>query len=230
MTDYSQPLPILRAKTVRWQGQKFFVGEQGIQFPSVSTILNITKPQEARQALQKWRDRLGHDEANRITGNASRRGSSTHKYIRQYLLGNETPCPDIIRPYWDSLAPVISRIQAVRLVEGFVFHDELRYAGRVDCLVEFDGVPCLLDWKTADYPKGSVDRLFDGPLQLAAYCGAINQTYREHGVNVRHAALAIAIPDQPAELFWFDPEQMVEHWNKWQLRVDEYYRWRKPFE
>jgi hypothetical protein len=216
-------LPAYDAKSVRESGRSYFVDAQGLRLPSVTTILNATKPLADRQSLTQWRQRVGTAEASRISGTASRRGTLTHQQIKNYLLGDDRPCPEAAQPYWESLRSVLSRIQSVQLVESSVFHYDLRYAGKVDCVASYQGIPCICDWKTADRPKGSVDRLYDAPLQLAAYCGAVNHSYRQHGVKLNHALLVVAIPDQPAEVFWFDLEAIVNYWQQWQARVKQYY-------
>ncbi|MFQ3615238.1 MAG: PD-(D/E)XK nuclease family protein [Cyanobacteriota bacterium] len=202
----------------------YLVDAAGRSLPSVSTILNATKPPEAREALAKWRDRLGAEEASRIATAASRRGSQTHAHIRRYLAGENPTCPDAVRPYWQSLEPIVAEIQDVRLLETPVFHYDLGYAGKVDCVASYRGVPCLLDWKTGDRPKGSIERLYDGPLQLAAYCGAVNHYCEAEQIHIREALLVVAIPNQPAEVFWFEPGAIAQYWSQWQRRVAEYYR------
>jgi genome maintenance exonuclease 1 len=227
MTDAgsdSQWLPVYQAKSVRDRGQTFFVDQRGLRLPAVTTILNATRPPEDWERLKQWRDRVGHQEANQISSRASRRGTQTHKYLRRFLAGEAiAEFPDTVQPYWHSLEPVLEQVDAVRLVEGFVFHDTLGYGGKVDCIASYQGVPCLLDWKTADRPKGSVERLYDGPLQLAAYCGAVNQCYQEQGVKLAQAALIVAIAHQPAEVFWFDPDTLIGYWQQWQQRVEQFY-------
>jgi genome maintenance exonuclease 1 len=109
-------------------------------------------------------------------------------------------------------------------VEGTVFNYDLGYAGIVDCVASFRGIPCICEWKTADKPKGSVARLYDYPLQIAAYCSAVNQYYQEHGVNLKHALLAVAIPDMPAEVFWFEPEAMQIYLQQWEERVSAFWQ------
>lgn len=220
-------LPSFSAKTIRQGGQGYFVDAQGIRLPSVTTILNVTKPQADWDALMRWRDRLGTVEANRVAGTASRRGTSTHKHIKNYLLGEDAPCPETAKPYWESIKPVLADIHDVQLVESAVFHYDLGYAGKVDCVASYQGIPCILDWKTADAPKGSVERLYDGPLQLAAYCGAVNHVYAEYDLKLRHALLVVAIADHPAEVFWFEPDALMERWQQWQGRVEDYYRFRR---
>jgi PD-(D/E)XK nuclease superfamily len=223
MPPQPQLLPSYSAKSVREGGRSYFVDAQGVRLPSVSTILNATKPQADREALARWRQRVGTAAATQISGTASRRGTLTHSQIKHYLLGSDRPCPDAAQPYWQSLQPVLAEIQAVRLVESSVFHYDLRYAGKVDCVASYQSVPCVCDWKTADKPKGSIDRLHDAPLQLAAYCGAVNHSYADHGIKLHHALLVVAVPEQAAEVFWFSPEVMVDYWQQWQARVAQFY-------
>lgn len=219
-----QLLPCPKAKQVRENGNQYYVNALGDRLPSVTTILNATKPQEDRDRLASWRQRVGDDQANRISGTASRRGTQTHKQIQRYLLGEDAPCPDASRPYWESIEPVLQDINTVRLIESPVFHYELRYAGRVDCVASYKGIPCVCEWKTADKPKGSISRLYEYPLQLTAYLGAVNKYYKEYDVKVDHALLIVAIPEMPAEVFWFESAAMTDYWQQWEQRVAEYWR------
>jgi len=216
-------LPSLSARSKRHQGKSYLVDDQGAFLPSVSTVLNATKSREDREALQRWRQRVGTAESQRIAGQASRRGTSTHKQLRHYLIGEPLPCPEVARPYWESLQSVLNDIETVQLVEGAVFHYDLGYGGRVDCVATYKGVPCVLDWKTSDRPKETVDRLYDNPLQLAAYCGAVNHIYGEHGVHLKEAAIVVAIPDQEAEVFYFDAPTLRDYWQQWQERVARFH-------
>lgn len=207
---------------MRENGNQYYIDAKGARLPSVTTILNATKPQEDRDRLASWRQRVGATEANRISGTASRRGTQTHKQIQQYLLGEDTPCPDASRPYWESIEPVLQNIDTVRLIESPVFHYDLSYAGRVDCVASYKGTLCVCEWKTADKPKGSVERLYEYPLQLTAYLGAVNQYYQDYGIKLDHALLVVAIPEMPAEVFWFEPAAMTDYWQQWVGRVAKY--------
>lgn len=224
MLSESQPLPRLKAKQVRDRGRQYYLDERGCRFPSVTTILNATKPQEDRDRLAQWRQRVGAAEAQRISTTAGRRGTGTHKHVQRYLQGDNIPCSDAIRPYWESIEPVLRDICDVQLVEGTVFHPELGYAGRVDCVASYRGIPCICDWKTADTPKGSVDRLYDYPIQLAAYAGAVNQSYQEYAIEVKHALVVVAIPEMPAEIFLFEPEAVTVYWQRWQQRLATFWK------
>lgn len=223
MRSQTQLLPRNTAKQVRENGQQYYVDANGERLPSVTTILNATKPQEDRERLLNWRQRVGEAEANRISGTASRRGTGTHKHIQRYLEGEEFPCPETILPYWQSIEPILQEVGDVRLLEGTVFNHDLGYAGRVDCVASFRGIPCICEWKTADKPKGSIERLYDYPLQLAAYCSAVNYHYQAYDINLEHTLLAVAIPGMPAEVFWFEPEVMQTYLQQWEERVTAFW-------
>jgi len=220
----SLPLPTYSVRSVRQDGRQYFVDDRGVRLPSVSTILNATRSPEQRQALARWQQRVGAVEAQRISSTASRRGTGTHKQVERYLKGAVVHCPAPVQPYWDSLKSVLQGVDAVRLIEAPVFHYDLGYAGKVDCVASYEDVPCLCEWKTADRPKASLDHLNDYPLQVVAYWGAVNHCYQAYDVNLQQALLAIAIPDQPAQVFWFEPDDLAHYWQQWQERVARYWR------
>ncbi|MBW4543629.1 MAG: exonuclease [Symplocastrum torsivum CPER-KK1] len=224
MRSDTQLLPHLSAKQVRENGKQYYVDAEGAKLPSVTTILNATKPQEDRDRLFNWQQRVGVAEAKQISGAASRRGTGTHKQIQRYLEGKDSPCPDAIQPYWQSIEPILQDISHVRLIEGTVFNYDLGYAGRVDCVASFRNIPCICEWKTADKPKGSVERLYDYPLQIAAYCSAVNHYYQDYDINLEHTMLAVAIPGLPAEVFWFEPEVMQTLLQQWEERVAAFWK------
>jgi genome maintenance exonuclease 1 len=224
MSSDPQLLPRHSIKQVRENGKQYYVDNQGAKLPSVTTILNATKPQEDRERLFNWRQRVGVTEANQISGAASRRGTGTHKQIQRYLEGKEAPCSDAILPYWQSIEPVLQDVGDVRLVEGTVFNYDLGYAGIVDCVASFRGIPCICEWKTADEPKGSVERLYDYPLQIAAYYSAVNHHYQAYGIKLEHALIVVAIPEMPAEVFWFEPEAMQTYCKQWEERVTAFWK------
>ncbi|MGB5960227.1 MAG: PD-(D/E)XK nuclease family protein [Coleofasciculaceae cyanobacterium] len=216
-------LPRANAKQIREYGKQYYLDANGNKLPSVSTILNATKPQKDRERLFNWRQRVGTVEASKISGTASRRGTGTHKQIQRYLEGKNAVCPEHIMPYWQSIEPILQEISNVKLVEATVFNYDLKYAGIVDCVASFRGIPCICEWKTADKPKGSVERLYDYPLQIAAYLNAVNSYYQEYDIKLNHALLVVAIPEQQAEVFWFENEAMQTYSQQWKKRVTKFW-------
>jgi hypothetical protein len=57
------------------------VGEKKV--PSVTTILNATQSPEKKASLNAWRERVGHQEAQRIMIDASTRGAELHYVLDQ---------------------------------------------------------------------------------------------------------------------------------------------------
>lgn len=218
-----QLLPQINTQSVRENGKQFYLDSLGRRFPSVTTILNATKPQAERDRLSNWKARIGTEEATRISTTASRRGTKTHKQIEHYLLNKNPVCPQASLPYWESIKPVLEEIDTIRLIEGSVFHYGMKYAGKVDCVASYKGMPCVCEWKTADKPKGSIESLYEYPLQTIAYLGAVQEYYQDYNLQLDHALLVIALPNLPAQVFWFEKEQIHEYWQKWEKRIVEYW-------
>ena len=147
MPSSPQLLPRANAKQMRANGKQYYLDANGDKLPSVSTILNATKPQEDRERLFNWRQRVGAVEANQISGAASRRGTGTHKQIQRYLEGKNSPCPDSILPYWQSIETVLQEVSNIKLVEGTVFNYKLKYAGIVDCVASLGIFPVFVNGK-----------------------------------------------------------------------------------
>ena len=57
----------------------------GQKLPSVTTILDATKSEESKRALQEWRNRVGHKVAQEITTEAAGRGTRMHKWLEDYV-------------------------------------------------------------------------------------------------------------------------------------------------
>ena len=64
-----------------------YLTPDGNKVPSVTTVLDKTKPIEKVQALNEWRNRVGHAQAAEITKNAANRGTIMHKRLEEFILG-----------------------------------------------------------------------------------------------------------------------------------------------
>ena len=73
----------LNASRVEEHGSRTY-DVAGNRLPSVTTILSRTKDQEF---LRKWKAKVGEAEAERIKNLSSKRGTSMHKYLENYVLG-----------------------------------------------------------------------------------------------------------------------------------------------
>lgn len=72
-------LPMLNREDT--EGGRFYVLPSGQKVPSVTTVLSWHK----KPALQEWRNRVGEEEANRVSKKASTRGTKLHAVCEDYL-------------------------------------------------------------------------------------------------------------------------------------------------
>ncbi len=207
----------------------------GSKVPSVTTILDRTKPEEKRQALANWKKRVGEVKAQEITTEAASRGTRMHAYLEHYALQTDMkPLPGnpFAHPSWFMAAEVI--LQGLCNVDEFwgvevpVYYSGL-YAGTTDCLGIWKGQPAIIDFKQTNKPKKRewIDDYF---IQLAAYAAAHNHT---HGTDIKTGVIMMAM--QPAELpdgsldkpvytEYVIKDDEFAHWhNEWLKRVEMYY-------
>lgn len=148
-------------------GRKY-VTPTGVKYPSITTVLgHFTK-----QGIIEWRKRVGEQEANRISAQATGRGTSLHKVCERYIDNEEDYFKDSmpnVRGMFNSIKHILDeRIGLVYMQEVPLYSDHLRLAGRVDLIAKFDGVPSIIDFKTASRKKES-DQITDYYEQEAAY-------------------------------------------------------------
>ena len=70
--------PQLKATTTL-QGRRYRVGDS--LYPSVTTVIGHSK----KKSIMEWRNRVGEEEANKISKRASTRGNKCHKLCELYL-------------------------------------------------------------------------------------------------------------------------------------------------
>ena len=123
---------------------------RGESYPSITTVLSIL----SEDAIRAWRNRVGEEEANRISYKASSRGTKVHSIVEKYIRNEDTDdnLPHI-RQSLENLKPVLEDIGTVFGLEVPLYSDHLKIAGRCDCIAQFNGVPSIIDFKTSRYIK-----------------------------------------------------------------------------
>lgn len=213
------------------EGKRHYALPDGSRVPSVTTILDATKPAEARQKLQEWKDRVGHEQAQKITTEAANRGTRMHTYLERYVKNDdlgEFPSNPFAQPSWFMAAEVI--LKGLGNVDEYwgsevpLYYSGL-YAGTTDCVGMWKGQPAIMDFKQTNKPKKRewIDDYF---LQLAAYAEAHNDTY---GTNINTGVILMcarptdehAVPQY--QEFVLEPQEYA-HWrDQWMRRVELYY-------
>ena len=211
-------------KRTRINGRLCYKGENGILLPAVPTILKATQPIEFVYTLSNWRNKVGDAEANQIALTSRLRGELLHQWIKEYLQGFSPTASSFIQPYCDSIQSVLEKLSDVQLVETIVPNYVEGYAGKVDLVARYEGVPCTIELMTAEEPKMRVGKLYDKPLQLVAYGGAINRCYGENlfGTKVSNGLIVVALPGEDAETFTFNREELLDYWQEWLKRLKSF--------
>ena len=84
-------------KTKNKDGNRYYVTPSGELYPSVTTITS----QLTKEGIKAWRKRVGEKEANKISTQASRRGTKVHKLCEDFLnneLSFDDYTPDNVGP------------------------------------------------------------------------------------------------------------------------------------
>lgn len=136
----------------------------GRAYPSVTSVLSILGKRE----IMEWRKRVGEEEANRISGRATRRGTVVHSLCESYLLNEEVEPGPFDLDTFRSLQPLLDRINNIHCLETQLYSNYLQVAGTVDCIAEFDGKMSVIDFKTSTRVK-SRDDIHGYFMQTAAY-------------------------------------------------------------
>lgn len=217
-------------------GKRHYCLPDGSRVPSVTTILDKTKPAEAREALQKWRKAVGEERAQQITTEAANRGTRMHAYLEEYVkTGEMKPLPGnpFAHPSWFMAAEVILKgldnVDEFWGVEVPLYYSGL-YAGTTDCLGVWKGKPAIMDFKQSNKPKKR-EYIGDYFLQLCAYAQAHNNM---HGTDINQGVILMACQPKLLENNTYSQPEYLEfviegdefaHWsNEWNKRVELYYR------
>ena len=211
--------PINRKQTT--EGRKYQTPD-GNAVASVTTILDKTKPEEKKQALQEWRNRVGHKEAQAITTEAANRGTSMHSHLEHWLAHGEIEKKS-------NLVHQQSALMATKIIEEYLdphldewwgsevglYYPEL-YAGTTDLVGVYNGVPSIIDFKQTNKPK-KTEWIEDYFLQAAAYAAAHNVVY---GTDIKQGVILMCSKDVKPQHWAVD---LTDYTNGWFARVWDYY-------
>jgi len=120
------------------------VGEKKI--PSVTTILSATQSEEKKASLDKWRERVGYQEAQRITQQAATRGTEMHYVLENYIDGkgylNLSPEGAQARLMAHEIVQNLEKLKVVWGNEVSLAYEDL-WAGATDVVGLYDEQPTI---------------------------------------------------------------------------------------
>jgi genome maintenance exonuclease 1 len=185
----------------------------GKLYPSITTVLSSYN----KKAIYEWRQRVGDEEANRISRLASGRGTKLHNTIEKYLLNEmsdmkmQTMMPDIKEMFFDMRKYIDENVGDIYGIEQPLYSHKLKLAGRCDCIAEWQSELAIVDWKTASRSKekNHIENYF---MQASAYAVMFEEIT---GKPIDKIVVAIAVQSESPQIF-------VESKEKYLVKLQEY--------
>ena len=191
------------------------------KIPSVTTILSATQSEEKKAGLDRWRERVGYQEAARITSQAALRGTEMHYVLENYIDG---------RGYINlSEDGAKARLMAHEIVNNLdllkeVWGNEVslayedRWAGATDVVGLYDDKPTIIDFKQSNKPKRE-EFVEDYYYQIAAYSLAHKKQYGP----ITQGLICVCTKDVLYQEFKMNEAKLKEYEDKWLERVNRYH-------
>ena len=178
---------------------RLYVLPNGVQVPSVTTVLDRTKD---KTALKEWANRIGQAEADRQRDQAAYIGTWMHATLESVLSGD----PLTLGTDWQAMKghqmaftlanKYFGAISAIHGSEVGLYYQD-RYAGTTDLVATYRGKLAIVDFKQSVKPK-RYEYITDYFHQLAAYATAHDW---KHGTSIGYAAVLVAVQDGTTQEF-----------------------------
>jgi genome maintenance exonuclease 1 len=162
-----------------------------------------------KTAIIAWRKRVGEEEANRVSGRATRRGTAIHTLLEKFVLNEEIDFSDTMplnKTMYNQIAKYLQQtVDNVRSSEGQLFSHKLKIAGSVDLIASYKGEPAIIDFKTSTKPKRKewIENYF---LQATMYSYML---YEMTGLYHPKLVIMIALEEDSG------PQIFEEHASNW---------------
>jgi len=193
--------------TISKGGRQYVIEKTDVKtvyYPSITNLLgNLSK-----EAIKAWRDRIGHEEANKISRQAAGRGTAVHQVCEDYVNNNpdydKDLMPNILYDFNRIKDILDTRIGTVYGQELPLYSDHLKVAGRVDCVAEFDGKVSIIDYKTSRKTKKK-EWIHSYFMQECFYAIAWEE---RTGIPITQLVTIISVDDA-------EPQVFIEHRDNW---------------
>ena len=191
------------------------------KIPSVTTILSATQSDEKKAGLDKWRERVGYQEAARITSQAALRGTEMHYVLENYIDGrgylNMAPEGAQARLMAHEIVNNLDLLKVVWGNEVSLAYED-KWAGATDVVGLYDEKPTIIDFKQSNKVKRE-EFVEDYYYQIAAYSLAHKKQYGP----ITQGLICVCTKDVIYQEFKMDELKLKQYEEKWLARVKKYY-------
>ena len=198
---------------------RHYLDSNGNLVPSVTTVLSGTS--NNKEGIEKWRQKVGDVEADRIMKQSTDIGTAVHEAIEKYLS----------KEHWDDFEETNDQLMARKMTSKFInkglekiteiwglevglILDNL-YAGTADCVGTYQDIPSLIDFKTARRIKRR-EWIEDYFLQGCAYANAHNVMFN---TEIKQIVILMVDRDLVFKEFIVRLDEFNELTTKWKKRL-----------
>lgn len=208
-------LPTLLTENV--DGSRYYVSPLGERYPSITTVLSNYN----KKGIMEWRNRVGEEKANRISKQATTRGTAVHSVIEKFLKNEDVADLEMLptaKNLFVKMKPELRKINNIHCLEDRLISHELKLGGQVDCIAEYEGVLSVIDFKTAKALKRKehIENYF---MQGTAYSIMFNEM-----TNIPVDQVVILIGVDSANFCQRMKVNVKDYSDKLKGYIDEYYR------
>lgn len=187
------PIILPKVERISENGKRLYLTPSGEKYPSVTSVTSLG----SEDSIQEWKDRVGEEEATRVSNRASSRGTQIHTFCEDWL-NNKPVVPDMFdRDMWNKLKPTLNDISNIRGLETMLYSHKLELAGTADCIADYKGELSLIDFKTSGKLKQKewISSYF---IQTACYSAMIAEMT---GILPMKLVILIAVDDHVPQIF-----------------------------
>ena len=193
------------------------------KLPSVTTVLGQTQPKEKQESLDRWRQRVGLREAQKITRDAAIRGTAMHKYLEDLIRGQRSLDLTPLGVEAEKMAKIIverglNDCSEIYGIEATLYYPGL-YAVSVDLVAKYQDKVSIIDFKQTNKPKQR-EWIGDYFLQMAAYGMAHDAVY---GTNIEQGVIMMCSKDGFYQQFVIEGKEFREAKHNFLGRLDGFY-------
>ena len=186
------PVEIGKLVQVNAKGGRYYETPSGAKYPSVTSVTRLHN----LESIQAWKDKVGEEEAGKISRRALARGNKIHSLAEKYLLNEGDMSDDFSKADFGQMIPYLNKINNIHCLETQLYSDHLQTAGTVDCIGEYEGKLTVIDFKTSAKLKKS-EWVKDYFMQCSAYA----VMYEERtGTPIERLLLIINVEDEGVQL------------------------------
>lgn len=224
MVNITSPYEYKEFKRKSVQGKRLYENPYGDPVPSVTTILDKTKPREKVEALNNWKKRVGEEKAKEIVTEAANVGTIMHAILEHYVknepyeTGNNLihqQAKAMAQEVIDNIEPDLNEVWGSEV--NLCFPN--LYAGTTDLVGVWKGKPTIMDFKQTNKPKKRewIDDYF---LQGAAYALAHNEMFE---TKIENIAIFMCSRAGEWQLFEVEADEFPQWELSWAKRLEQYY-------